>query len=90
MVGSDISTCFDCLSLILCVYFLEDVIAGLASTEELAKGASIAQEGLSVPPPRIPAPSALASRPSPADVIGPGKFKMFFRFCRLGELVIYV
>ena len=48
------------------------MITGLASAEELAKGASIAQEGLVVPPPRNPAPSALASRPSPANVMGPG------------------
>jgi len=52
--------------------FLEDVVAGLATAEELAKGASIAREGLEVPPPRVPAPSALASRPSPANVMGPG------------------
>ncbi|XP_021320589.1 uncharacterized protein LOC110436992 [Sorghum bicolor] len=51
---------------------MEDVFAGLATAEELAKGASVAQEGLAVPPRREPAPSALASRPSPADVIGPG------------------
>ncbi|XP_021301870.1 uncharacterized protein LOC110429740 [Sorghum bicolor] len=50
----------------------EDIFAGLATAEELAKGASVAQEGLAVPPRREPAPSALASRPSPADVIGPG------------------
>jgi len=63
--------------------FSEDVIAGLASAEELAKGASIAQEGLAVPPPRIPAPSALGSRPLPANVIGPCKFQRLFRFCIL-------
>ena len=55
---------------------------GLASTEELAKGASIAQDGLAVPPHRIPAPSALASRPSPANVTGPGEF-VRFHFCIL-------
>ncbi|XP_021315213.1 uncharacterized abhydrolase domain-containing protein DDB_G0269086-like [Sorghum bicolor] len=49
-----------------------DVFAGLATAEEMAKGASVAQEGLAVPPPREPAPSALANRPSPADVLGPG------------------
>ena len=58
----------------LFIYFLEDVFAGLATAEELAKGASVAQEGLVVPPRREPAPSALASRPSPADVLGPGEF----------------
>ena len=63
---------------VACMYFLEDVIAGLASAEELAKGASIAQEGLVVPPSRVPAPSVLASRPSPANVTGPGEF---VRFC---------
>ena len=62
--------------------FSEDVIAGLASAEELAKGASIAQEGLVVPPPRVPAPSALGSRPSPANIIGPGEFFRFI-FCFL-------
>jgi len=56
------------------VYFSEDVFVGLATTEELAKGASIAQEGLAVRPPRFPAPSALASRPSPANVTRPGEF----------------
>ena len=56
------------------------MIAGLASAEELAKGPSIAQEGLAVPPPRDPAPSALASRPSPANVIGPGKLLTLFGF----------
>jgi len=40
--------------------FSEDVIA------ELARGASIAQDGLAVPPPCFPAPSA--------NVIGPGRF----------------
>jgi hypothetical protein len=64
------------------MYFSEDVIVGLASTEELAKGASIAQEGLVVPPPRMPAPSALASRPSPANVTGLGEFGRF-HFCIL-------
>ena len=58
-------------------YFSEDVFAGLATAEELAKGASVAQEGLAVPPRREPAPSALASRPSPADVLGPGEFLLF-------------
>jgi hypothetical protein len=58
----------------LFLYFSEDVFAGLATAEELAKGASVAQEGLAVPPRREPAPSALASRPSPADVLGPGEF----------------
>ena len=53
------------------------MIAGLASAEELAKGASIAREGLVVPSPRIPAPSALASRPSPANVTSPGEFGKF-------------
>ena len=48
------------------------MVAGLATAEELAEGASIAREGLEVPPPRVPAPSALASRPSPANVMGPG------------------
>ena len=47
---------------------------GLASVEELAKGASIAQEGLVVPPLRFPVPSALGSRPSPANVLGLGTF----------------
>jgi len=56
------------------------VIAGLASAEELAKGASIVQEGLAVPLPRNPAPSALASRPSPANVMGPGKLLTLFVF----------
>ena len=56
------------------------MIAGLASAEELAKGASIAQEGLVVPPPRNHAPSALDSRPSPANVLGPGKLLTFFGF----------
>jgi len=42
--------------------------------EELDRGDSIAQEGLDVPPPRIPTPSALDTRPSPANVIGPSKF----------------
>ena len=59
------------------VYFSEDVFAGLATAEELAKGTSIAQEGLVVPPRRDPAPSALASRPSPTDVLGPGEFLLF-------------
>jgi hypothetical protein len=54
--------------------FLEDVVAGLASAEELARGASIAQEGLVVPLPCFPVPSTLGSRPSPANVISPGKF----------------
>ncbi|XP_021310427.1 uncharacterized protein LOC110433104 [Sorghum bicolor] len=54
------------------VYLSADVFAGLATAEELAKGASVAQEGLAVPPRREPAPSALANRPSPADVLGPG------------------
>ena len=54
------------------------MIAGLATAEELAKGASIAHEGLAVPPPRNPAPSVLASRPSPANVMGPGKLLMLF------------
>jgi len=58
----------------LLIYFSEDVFAGLATAEELAKGASVAQEGLAVPPRREPAPSALVSRPSPADVLGPGEF----------------
>ena len=56
------------------------MVAGLATAEELAKGASIAQEGLEVPPPRFPAPSALASRPSPANVTGPGELLTFFVF----------
>ncbi|XP_021315120.1 uncharacterized protein LOC110434730 [Sorghum bicolor] len=51
---------------------INSLYIGLATAEELAKGASIAQEGLAVPPHRVPAPSALASRPSPADVLGPG------------------
>ena len=61
------------INLVSCffIYFSEDVFVGLATAEELAKGASIAQEGLVVPPPRFPAPSALASRPSPAN---PGEF----------------
>ena len=50
------------------------MIAGLASAEELTKGASIAQEGLVVPPPCFPAPSALASRPLHANITGPGEF----------------
>jgi len=54
------------------VYLSADVFARLATAEELAKGASIAQEGLAVPPRRDPARSALASRSSPADVLGPG------------------
>ena len=56
------------------LFFLEDVFVGLATAEELAKGVSIAQEGLAVPPRRDPTPSALASRPLPADVLGPGEF----------------
>jgi hypothetical protein len=68
------------------MYFLADVIAGLASAEELAKGASIAQEGLVVPPSRVPAPSVLASRPSPANVTGPGEF-VRFHFCILSKVV---
>ena len=79
-VGFDLSACFDYRGLILFVYFSEDVVAGLASAEELARGASIAQEGLAVPPPRNPAPSALASRPSPANVLGPGKLLTPFCF----------
>ena len=59
------------------VYLSAEVFAGLATAEEMAKGASVAQEGLAVPPPREPAPSALANRPSPADVLGPGKFLIF-------------
>ena len=43
----------------------------------MAKGASVAREGLAVPPRREPATSALASRPSPADVLGPGEFLLF-------------
>jgi hypothetical protein len=70
----------------LFLYFSEDVFAGLATAEELAKGASVAQEGLAVPPRREPTPSALASRPSPADVLGPGEFlllcsTLWFVFC---------
>jgi hypothetical protein len=80
LVCFDISSCLNCLGLIFFVYFLEDVIVGLASAEELAKGASIALEGLAVPPPRIPAPTALGSRPSPANIIGPGEF-LIFCFC---------
>ena len=53
------------------VYLSADVFAGLATAEEMAKGASVAQEGLAVPPRREPTPSALANRPSPADVLGP-------------------
>ena len=49
----------------------------MATAEELAKGASVAQEGLADPPRREPAPSALASRPSPADVLGPGESLLF-------------
>ena len=79
-VGFDLSACFDYRGLILFVCFLEDVVAGLASAEELARGASIAQEGLAVPPPRNLAPSALASRPSPANVLGPGKLLTPFCF----------
>jgi len=52
----------------------------LATAEELAKGASIAREGLEVPPPRVPAPSMLASRPSPANVMGPGRTIFLFSF----------
>jgi len=59
------------------VYLSADVFAGLATAEEMAKGASVAQEGLAVPPRREPAPAALANRPSPADVLGPGKFLIF-------------
>ena len=59
------------------VYLSAEVFAGLATAEEMAKGASVAQEGLAVPPRREPAPSALANRPSPADVLGPGKFLIF-------------
>jgi len=69
--------CFDCLGLIFFVYFSEDVVVGLATAEELAKGVNIAQEGLAIPPRRDPAPSALASRPSPADVLGPCEFLLF-------------
>ena len=58
------------------VYLSAEVFAGLATAEEMAKGASVAQEGLAVPPPREPAPSALANRPSPADVLGPGEFPL--------------
>jgi len=72
-VGFDLSACFFLFWYFIFVYFSEDVVAGLASPEELARGASIAQEGLAVPPPQNPAPSALASRPSPANVLGPGK-----------------
>ena len=74
------SAYFDCLGLIFFVNFSEDVVAGLATAEELAKGVSIAQEGLAIPLPRDPTPSALASRPSPADVLGPGKFLLFGSF----------
>ena len=70
-------------------FFVEDVVAGLATAEELAKGASIAREGLEVPPPRVPAPSALASRPSPADVLGPGKMITLFIFCCFNDLVSF-
>ena len=56
------------------VYLSADVFAGLATAEEMAKGASVAQEGLAVPPPREPAPSALASRPSPTDYLVPVSF----------------
>lgn len=62
-----LSVCFSCL-------FSEDTIAKIASADELAAGASIAQDGLVVPPLRFPAPSGLGSRPSSANVIGPGKF----------------
>jgi hypothetical protein len=80
LVDSGISAYFDCLGLIFFVYFSEDVIVGLATVEELAKGVSIAQEGLAVPLPRDPAPSALASRPSPADVLGPSELLLFCLF----------
>jgi len=69
-------------SYVVCIYSSEDVIAGLASAEKLAKGASIAQEVLVVPLPRIPAPTVLASRPSPANIAGPGEFGRFC-FCVL-------
>lgn len=62
-----LSVCFSCL-------FSEDTIAKIASADELAAGAIIAQDGLAIPPLRFPVPSRLGSRPSPANVIGPGKF----------------
>jgi hypothetical protein len=70
------------------VYLSAEVFAGLATAEEMAKGASVAQEGLAVPPPREPAPSALANRPSPADVLGPGEFPLFW-FQRFGLFLAF-
>jgi len=86
LVDSGFSAYFDCLGFIFFVYFSEEVVVGLATVEELAKGVSIAQEGLAIPPPREPAPSALASRPSLADVLGPGEFLLFCSFQWIGFL----